>query len=324
MCATIALVAAGLGAAQRALLGVDIFEPIVLAILIGIGVRYVIGSLGTFELGTSVASKAVLEWSVVLLGASVQFGAILGPGFALPVTIVILVVASLFVSYAIGRRVGLSQNLAVLVAVGNSICGNSAIAAVAPVIKAQRHEVASAMALTAVLGVGLVLTLPLSMAIFLLDQFQFGVLAGMSVYSVPQVVAATLGVGVVASEVAALVKLTRVIPLGPLVVAIALMAGRDGTSDRMSISIVRYIPWFVVGFVVLGVLRSIGLIPDSVAMASREAARWAAVFAMAGLGLGVELAVVRSVGPRVAIAVVASLAFMVVATLSAILIVGLR
>jgi len=308
---------------QRAAIGIDILEPIVLALLLGVAIRAAIGPLGRLGPGAAYASITILEWSIVLLGASVQLQSILAPGLVLPAFILTVVTASLVVSYAIGRRLGLSRNLALLVAVGNSICGNSAIIAVAPIIKAERHEVASSIALTAVLGVTLVLTLPVAMMVIGLNQYQYGVLAGMSVYSVPQVVAATLGVGQVAGAVAAVVKLTRVLLLGPLVVTIAVLTGHRDSVRGGGTTIWRYIPWFVVGFLLFGGLRSVGIIPEPLADASRELARWATVLAMAGLGLGVELAVVRSVGPRVAAAVVLSLTFMIGASLAGIVILGL-
>jgi len=222
------------------------------------------------------------------------------------------------VSFAICRRLALSRNLSILVAVGNSICGNSAIVAVAPIIKAERHEVASSIALTAVLGVTMVLTLPVTILLLSLDQYQYGVLAGMSVYSVPQVVAAAFGVGIEAGNVATVVKLTRVLLLGPLVIVIAALAGRSETGRHRAAPLRRYVPWFVVGFIGLAALRSIGAIPDPVADVAREVGRWATVVAMAGLGFGVELAAIRSVGPRVGLAVGASLAFMIAMSLTVI------
>ena len=116
----------------------------------------------------------------------------------------------------LGER-GLVRTGAALVAIGNSICGNSAIAALAPVIGAEKKDVASAIGLTAVIGVLLVLGLPMLIAPFMLSNYQYGVLAGMSVYAVPQVVAAAFPVSELSGNVATLVNLTRVLLLGPAV-----------------------------------------------------------------------------------------------------------
>ena len=104
-------------------------------------------------------------------------------------------------SYVICRALGLPQRMAVLVACGNSICGNSAIAAVAPVIGADGDDVASSIAFTAVLGVLVVLGLPLLVPLLRLSLTQYGVLAGLTVYAVPQVLAATLPIGALSNQV---------------------------------------------------------------------------------------------------------------------------
>ena len=106
--------------------------------------------------------------------------------------------------------------MAVLIACGNSICGNSAIAAVAPVIGADSDDVASSISFTAVLGVVVVLVLPLLVPILQLSLTQYGVLAGLTVYAVPQVLAATLPIGALSNQVGTVIKVARVLMLGPV------------------------------------------------------------------------------------------------------------
>src|SRR5262249_55876665 len=134
-------------------------------------------------------SKEVLEAAVLLLGASMDVPRLFAPGPMLALGIVALVCAALACRYLVGRAAGLSSQLGVLVACGNAICGNSAIAAVAPVISADREDIAASISLTAVLGVGLVLSLPLLIPVLGLSHYQYGVLAGLTVYAVPQVLA---------------------------------------------------------------------------------------------------------------------------------------
>jgi uncharacterized integral membrane protein (TIGR00698 family) len=210
-----------------------------------------------------------------------------------------------------------------LVATGNAICGNSAIAAVAPVIRAEKREVAAAIALTAVLGVLLVLTLPVLIPLLGLTHYQYGVVAGMGVYAVPQVLAAAFSVSDLSGEVATMVKLGRVMLLGPLVLIVGLIAAAQG--PRLEGKPLRwgtYLPWFVVGFLALATLRGTGALPDSLAQPARTLGTWLTIVAMAGLGLGVKLSVIRVVGPRVAVAVVISLAILIGVTLTLIRVLG--
>jgi uncharacterized membrane protein YadS len=140
----------------------------------------------------------------------------------------------------------------VLVACGNAICGNSAIAAVAPVIGATAREVASAIAFTAVLGVVVVLVLPLLIPALGLSATQYGVLAGLTVYAVPQVLAATAPLGSLSMQTGTPVKLVRVLMLGPLVLLLSLRIGprerqaaggtaATGVPGRRRIG--RYVAW---------------------------------------------------------------------------------
>ena len=161
-------------------------------------------------------------------------------------------------SYALCRALGLPQRMAMLVACGNSICGNSAIAAVAPVIGADGDDVASSIAFTAVLGVIVVLGLPLLVPILDLSLTQYGVLAGLTVYAVPQVLAATLPIGALSNQVGTVVKLVRVLMLGPVVLGLSLLSRAGCASEPTRAMRARgwpplreLVPWFIVGFLVL-------------------------------------------------------------------------
>ncbi len=110
---------------------------------------------------------------------------------------------------------------------GNAICGNSAIAAVASVTGARREETASAVAYTALLSLALVLALPFVRAWLSLGDLSYGIVTGLTVYAVPQVLAAAYPVSVQAGQVGTMVKLVRVLMLIPLVTGISLMRRRQ-------------------------------------------------------------------------------------------------
>ncbi len=297
---------------EGAFLGQVVIEALVLALLFGVLARNVLPDTVRFEPGAAFAAKAVLEVGVALLGAAVDLRQLLSAGPALAGIIIGGVGLGIAFGYLIGRALGLRAKLAILVAVGNAICGNSAIAAVAPVIRAEKKDVASAIGLTAVLGVCLVLGLPLLIPILALSHYDYGVLVGMSVYAVPQVLAAAFPVSVLSGEVATLVKLTRVLLLGPVVLGFAILYRREG--GRVAAGWRTYVPWFVAVFLVLAALRSAGVLPAAVAAPLQEASRWLTTLAMAGLGFGVALAAVRAVGLRVGLAIIGALVFLVTFT----------
>jgi uncharacterized integral membrane protein (TIGR00698 family) len=310
--AVLSLVAQGLAGLQEWLFGRAWIEGLVLALLLGVVVSHLVPELRRCEAGALYAGKQVLELAVVLLGAGINVPALLATGPRLSLLIVGGVAISLVLSFLVGRALGLGPRLALLVATGNSICGNSAIAAVAPVIRADRREVASAIALTAVLGVALVLTLPLLIPLVGLSLYQYGVVAGMGVYAVPQVLAAAFPVSDLSGEVATMVKLGRVMMLGPVVLVVGLIvAARGPRAEGKPLRWSTFLPWFVLGFLALAALRVSGALPDVVAQPARSLGTWLTILAMAGLGLGVKLSAIRVVGPRVAVAVIVSLTIMI-------------
>ena len=297
------------GIIEERTLGRAVIEALVLAILIGMVVRTARGESPSEAAGVRFVAKDILEIAVCLLGATMDVPRLFASGPALAGAIVLIVVVALSVGYAIGRAIGLPRNLAILVATGNAICGNSAIAAVAPVIGADREDVAASIALTAVLGVVVVLGLPFLMTPLGFSPYQYGVLAGLTVYAVPQVLAAAFAVSALSGQVATAVKLARVLMLGPVVAFFALRQRKGGAAvggTGIGAKRVALVPSFVIGFVVLAALRSFGLIPDAAAAIAKLVAGWLTIAAMAALGLSSDLRAVRRVGARVSVAVAGS------------------
>lgn len=303
------------------LVGRPWLEALVFAILIGVVIRTIWEPPSVWRAGIQFSAKTLLEIAVVLLGASVSARAVLAIGPKLIAGIAAVVVVAIAASYVISRACGLPQRMAILVACGNSICGNSAIAAVAPVIGANGEDIASSIAFTAVLGVIVVLVLPLFVPLLQLSLTQYGVMAGLTVYAVPQVLAATLPIGALSNQVGTVVKLVRVLMLGPVVLLMSLLASklRDETDEPAAevtankrpkpgkLALRQLVPWFIVGFLVVAGLRSAGLIPSPVLHPTAVVANLLTTVSMAALGLGVDIRVVAKAGPRVTGAVTLSL-----------------
>lgn len=319
LAALIAVIAWGLQQVELRLIGHAIIEGLVIAILLGMLYRNTRGVPKTVMPGVAFTAKEVLEFAVLLLGASVSFPDLFKQGYGLLLAIVILVVVALTASTLAGRALGLNPKLATLVAVGNSICGNSAIAAVAPVIKADPDDVAASIAFTAVLGVMVVLALPLLIPLLAYSEYQYGVLAGMSVYAVPQVVAAAAQVSDASLKVATSVKLVRVLLMGPVVLYFALRQ----RNAAVTFSLGRFVPWFIAGFMLLALLRSSGAISAAVGDQLAQLGKYITIAAMAALGLSVDFRSIQRAGPRVTAAVVVSLLVLIVTSVILIAVFGI-
>ncbi|PXA86773.1 putative sulfate exporter family transporter [Nostoc sp. 3335mG] len=312
LCLAVTLAAMTIERAEAALFGRAWLEALVLAILLGTIVRTAWTPDATWQPGIRFSAKTVLEIAVVLLGASVSGATIVATGPAFLLGIALVVAIAIGASYTIGRILGLRPKLAMLVACGNSICGNSAIAAVAPVIGADSEDVAASIAFTAVLGVIVVIGLPMLALAAHIAPLPFGALAGLTVYAVPQVIAAAAPLGAAAVQIGTLTKLVRVLMLGPVCVVLALLAPRLREAEEASDTIVRpklsqLVPWFILGFLALVAARSIGLTPTAVVAPAGHLATMLTIVSMAALGLGCDIRTVARAGRRVTMAVVLSL-----------------
>ena len=316
LCLTVTAGAVALQAVEVGIFGRPWVEALVLAILLGTAVRTAWTPGRPFARGITFCAKTVLEVAVLLLGASISLQTIAAAGLGLLGGIAAIVVAALLVGYGVGRALGLPARMAILVAGGNAICGNSAIAAIAPVIGADSRDVASSIAFTAVLGVVVVLTLPFTVTLLHLTEPQYGVLAGLTVYAVPQVLAATAPIGLVATQTGTLVKLVRVLMLGPTVFVLSLGAARRSTGPgTRKLSFNQVVPWFILGFLALALLRSVNVVPGAAIPPIAQISTALTIVSMAALGLGVDVRTVARAGPAVTLTVVTSLLLLAMVSL---------
>ncbi len=321
LCLLITALATLLERVEVSLIGQAYLEALVLAILLGLILRTIWAPPSLWLPGIVFSAKTLLEIAVMLLGAAVSVHTVLALGPKLLFGIIVVVAVSILTSYGICRALRLRPRMALLVACGNSICGNSAIVAVAPVIGADAEDIAASIAFTAVLGVLVVLLLPLLVPVLLLSLTQYGVMAGLTVYAVPQVLAATLPIGALSNQVGTVVKLVRVLMLGPVVFVLSLLAARlreetdeppphitAGDRPKAGMpSIHHLLPWFIVGFLVVLTIRSLGLIPVPLLAPINNVAAVLTTISMAALGLGVDVRTVARAGLRVSTAVTLSL-----------------
>jgi uncharacterized integral membrane protein (TIGR00698 family) len=314
LCAGLTALALAVQALELRGLGHPYVEALVLAIFFGMAIRTAWKPSPTWQAGIAFSAKQLLEFAVMLLGASLDLTLVAKSGTWLLLVIVAIVMVSLGVSYGASRLLGLPM----LVACGNSICGNSAIAAVAPAIGASSEDIGASISFTAILGILTVIGLPVLVTLLGLSATQYGILAGLTVYAVPQVLAATLPVGLVSTQMGTFVKLARVLMLGPIVVALSFLfrkANAASSTGKGYGNALTWVPWFVPAFLIFAGLRSAGLIPQAAAAPIAATAGVLTIFSMAALGLNVDLRLLARIGPRVTAAVTLSLAFLIAISL---------
>lgn len=276
---------------------VDVLSPLVVAVVLGV-IAVNVGLIRpAASPGLAFASKRLLRLGVVLLGFRLAVADVLrvgGPGLLLVATAVVL---TFFGTRWLGKRLGLPPKLSLLTATGFAICGVSAVAAMEGVIEAEEEDVTFSVALVTLCGTLAMVTLPIIAGMIGLGGELFGQWVGASVHDVAQVLATAAVGGETALEAAVVVKLTRVLFLGPLVAGVALSTRRRQRGDATKVA-PPIVPLFVAGFLAAVAVRSSGILPEGWLAVIKLAESLLLTAALFALGTGVELARLRVTGGR--------------------------
>ena len=296
----LALAGAGVAISLGAHWAVGALPPLVFCVALGIVVANAFHVPAAARPGLQLAAGPILKLGVVLLGLDLIFPDILALGLKALLVVVAVVAITFFGTQWAGRRLGISDDLSLLVATGFSICGVSAIAAANGVIEADEDEVAFSVALVTLCGTLAIVTLPPLRHPLGLDDEQFGAWVGASVHDVAQVVATSSTAGSVALATAIVVKLTRVMLLAPLVAGIALERRRRdrAASEETGAKRPPIVPPFIAAFVGMVALASLGVIPDAVLVRVDDLRTVLLGLALFALGTRVDLGRLRQIGAR--------------------------
>ncbi|GAA5533336.1 YeiH family protein [Deinococcus aluminii] len=275
--------------------GLRVLGALGLALLLGLAVRGLFRLPPSVQPGAGYAARTLLRLGVVLLGVRLNFVLFAQAGVRVLLLDLAVIATGLLSMTWLARRLGLPRGLGLAVAVGSSICGASAIAAAAPVVQADEDEVSVAVAVCSLLGtVGVVgyslLALPLG-----LNAQRYGLMTGSSLHEIAQVLAAGAAQGGHALDFAMLTKLTRVALLAPVLLLLGGLLRRKQAVDAGTAR-PPLLPAFLVGFLLVGVVSSTGLLPQPLTGAMQTASLLLTAASMAGIGLGVDFTVLRRLG----------------------------
>ncbi|MGK9146456.1 putative sulfate exporter family transporter [Plantibacter flavus] len=253
---------------------------------------------GALRAGLGISAKRFMRIGIVLLGLKLSLVDIAGLGWVTVATTVAIVVITLVATLWLGQRMGLTGPEPLLIATGFSICGASAIGAMAGVVKAKDQEQATPVALVTLCGTLAIFVLPALRGPLGLTEEQFGHWVGASVHDVGQVVATAQIAGTSALAVAVVVKLTRVVLLAPMVAVAAAVerrrlqtvaTGAGGTGDDVPAARPPLVPLFVAGFIAAVLVRTLLPVPE-VVLAVADTLQ-TALLAMALFALGAAIRV---------------------------------
>lgn len=269
----------------------------VFAIIIGMIVTIFIPDKGDLQPGITFTSKKILQYAVVLLGFGLNLTTIAKVGGqSLPI-ILSTIAASLIISFVLCKLMKIPSKISILVGVGSSICGGSAVAATAPVINADDEEIAQAISVIFLFNVIAAIIFPTFGSMIGLSDEGFGLFAGTAVNDTSSVTAAAASwesikgvTGVL--EQATIVKLTRTLAIIPITLVLAFMQTRKSKSQGTSVSLKKIFPFFIIYFVLASVITTVATslgVPESFFGLFKSISKFFIILAMAAIGINTNI-----------------------------------
>ncbi len=306
-------------------------EPAVLAIILGILLANV-GLLPESTRAGITAFETPLIWGIVLIGAGLDIANVTGQGWQMLTVIIATMAVGFWAIYFLGKAFGLTERLSLLLSVGTTICGGSAIAVTAPLIEAKEEETSYAIGTIALWGVVAMIAYP---AIFRIvapgAETIFGLFAGVAVQSTPQAVGAGFIFSELAGDIATATKLVRNTFIAPVALLVAIWysatRGRgeesgEGDEESKKINWMKGFPWFLFGYFVMVALRSYGFFTEVAIESFTSWGKFLILVGMAGIGLNTRFSAFKGVGGKPLIVGVIGAMILAVASLVLIQVLG--
>jgi uncharacterized integral membrane protein (TIGR00698 family) len=261
------------------------------------GFHNVVGTPVVAKPGVTFSMRRILRFAIILLGLQLTLAQVAEVGLkGVAIIATTLVATFLFTKWA-GRRLGVDEKLAELIAAGTSICGASAVVATNSVTRAPDEDVAYAVACVTIFGSAAMFLYPLLPGLLHLTPHAYGLWAGASIHEIAQVVAAAFQGGKSAGDFGTIAKLTRVTMLAPMVIALGFLAarrqrGEDASASRQSVPM----PWFVLGFLALVFVNSVAPLPAQAKSVVVPVTAFLLSTALAAMGLETDIRKLKAQG----------------------------
>ena len=238
-------------------------SPIIISIIIGTIIGNSIKNLDLYDEGFTFAIKYLLKLGIIFLGIRLSISDIFIYGSQGLVVIIPCIAISILIVKSLRNKLNVSENLSLLIAVGTSICGATAIAALAPAINAKKEEISYAIANITVFGLFAMFLYPMvAYTVFNDNSLSVGLFLGTSIHETAQVA----GSGMIYSEqyqnpsvldISTVIKLVRNTMMVIVIPLLAFLARKDSNQNN-SIKIASIFPYFIIGFLVFGMIRTVG------------------------------------------------------------------
>lgn len=262
----------------------------VFALLIGMICNPITSKLMVFNSGIKFVSKQILRLSIILMGLTLSFSQVLSVGGYSLFVMVFTLFTAFGGGYLIGKLFKMNWKLSSLISAGTGICGGSAVAAIAPTIEAEDRDIAYAISATFIFDIFMVLLFPLAGKYFGMSDIGYGLWTGTAVNDTSSVVAAGYAFSDTAGAYSVIVKLTRTLSIIPAVLIFSYIHSKQKLINHASISqkkisIKKIFPYFILLFLVMVALKSIGIVPDVLSSKIASLSKFMMVMALGAIGL---------------------------------------
>lgn len=286
------------------LLPQGIISASVIALFIGMAFNTIKKPDAVYMPGIKFTSKKLLKFAIILLGSTLNIGVVMQVG-GMSLIVMCFTLATCFgIGHFTGKALGLNWKMSNLISAGTGICGGSAIAAIAPVIEADDTDIAFAMSATFLFDMVMIVLFPTMGRWLNLTDTAYGLWAGTAVNDTSSVVAAGYGFSEAAGGFAVMVKLTRTLSIIPTVLIFAAIHMRikakesSANAGGAKVNVVGIIPLFIVFFLLMSGVKSVGLIPDAVSDVLKQISKFLMVGALAAIGLNTDFRTMRKSGAK--------------------------
>ena len=241
-----------------------------------------------FTEGIRFTSKKLLQAAIILLGFEMSLDQVLNAGSQSLLVMFFTLGAAFITVWLVGSSLKVESNTRILIGVGTAICGGSAIAATAPVIKANDSEVAYSISTIFLFNVAAVFIFPLIAHLLGMSDAGFGLWAGTAINDTSSVVAAGYSYSDAAGNLATIVKLTRTLMIVPITLVLAIYFAKKNATNH-SFRLAKVFPWFILGFLAASIISTTGILPVLAGQILAKTGKLLIVMAMVAIGLSTNL-----------------------------------
>ena len=290
LCLSLAIIATFLSAY------IPLLGSVSLVIILGMLVGNFTPGKDVLNPGISFSEKRILPLAIALLGTSLQLDVLFSLGLPALLLVVSLVFVTIMTARYLGKLFGFSRSFSLVMGTGNAICGSSAIAAVCHTLNASEEETGISVGVVNFMGVIGLFLMPMILFPLSISPDDKAMLIGGSLQAVGQVVAAGYSLGNEIGAAAVLIKMGRVLLLGPVAMIFVLLA--NGKTKGKNKSAVKF-PYFILGFFLFSFLSSYNYLPAEIVSFLKSSGKFLLVISMAAIGYKIQLSSLKNQGIKV-------------------------